>query len=63
MSHSALGLLLLVLSVASLWLPLARPALGDWVARRSFASECLALAAVTGIALGATILIAAILGA
>jgi hypothetical protein len=62
MSDAVLGLVLVILSCAGLWLPLSRPSLGDWVARRPFASEWLALAVVTGVALGATLLISSALG-
>lgn len=57
MSDLSLGFLLLVASCAGLWLPLSQPAVGAWVAQRPFASEWLALAVVTGVALGATLLV------
>lgn len=62
MSDLSLGLLLLIASSAGLWLPLSRPRVGAWVARRPFASEWLALAVVTGVALGTTLLVSGAIG-
>ncbi|HXD43946.1 MAG TPA: hypothetical protein VN655_02335 [Pseudolabrys sp.] len=57
MTDLAFGLLLVALSIAAIWLPLSRPALAKWMARRAMVSEWLALGAVVGFALGVTFMI------
>jgi hypothetical protein len=62
MTDLALGLILVVLSIAGLWLPLSRPEIGKWVSQRALASEWLALAVVVGLALGITFAVSGALG-
>jgi len=57
MSDLLFGVLLVALSAAAIWLPLTRPALANWVSRRSLVSDWLALTAVIGFALGMTFVI------